>query len=202
MNPHHEALIFTRARIAVARAWGLRGSHPRGEICQCNGPGGVCRDGSPGAHPLHDQPSLTATKDPATVSAWAVDHPGENVLALTGERSRLLGLEFASGTVRSRREFDWGCLPPTVTTRSPGGSEIALFRWVRPPLVGPDILGEGVRVLGEGAWTPVPGSILPDGLVTWAARPNGGFADLPQRWRDAIREAQAGTPNIRVFARA
>lgn len=201
MTPHTEALIFVRARIAVARAWGVRDSHPRGLICCCNAPLGGCRLGSPGAHPVHDRHDLTGTKDAELLATWAVDRQGENLVALMGARSRLVGLEFPSGTARNRREHDFGRLPPTVTTRTPDGSETAFFRWVRPPRVAPDILGDGVRVLGEGAWAPVPGSALPGGVVTWAAPPAEGFADLPLRWRDALREAQAGTPNVRVFAR-
>ena len=201
MSPHVEALHFVDAGIAVARAWGLRDSHPRGEICQCNGPAGVCRYGAPGAHPLHDRPALAATTDRATVSAWAVDHRGENLVALTGRRSRLVGIRFANSKARGRQQFVLGKLPPTLTTLATDGSETRLFRWRNPPHIAPDALGRGVTVLAEGGWASVPGSALPDGLVTWAALPDEGFADLPAPWRDAIRAAQAGTPNIRIFAR-
>lgn len=202
MTLHTEALRFVDAGIAVARAWGLRASVGRGEVCGCNGPGGVCRLGAPGAHPLHDRPSLTATTDPAILAGWAVDHPGENLLAQTGERSRLIAIRFANSRARRRKKFEFGELPPTIATRAPDGAETRFFRLRNPPHVAPDALGRGVTVLAEGGWTSVPGSALPGGLVTWAALPDEGFADLPAPWRDAIRDKRTGTPSVRLFAHA
>lgn len=201
MTPHTEALHFIHAGIAVARGWSIRDSLGRGRICECNGPSGICRAGTPGAHPVHESPGLTATTDPDVLGEWASAHPGENILALTGRRSRLVALTFASANARRRRVFDFGKLPPTFATHAPDGSTTMLFRWERPPRVGPDVLGRGVTVHSEGGWTPAPGSALPAGVVTWTADPQRIVA-LPVSWRQGIQARQAGTPNIRLFAHA
>ena len=199
MTPYVEALHFVDAGIAVARAWGLRASIGRREQCGCNGPGGACRYGVPGAHPLHARPDRTATTAPATINSWADLHAGENLVALTGRQSRVVALTFASSNARRRRIFDFGRLPPTMTTCAPDGSVTMIFRWDRPPRIRPDVLGRGITVQGEGGWTPVPGSALPGGAVTWAADPQRIFA-LPASWRQGIEGRQAGTPNARIFA--
>lgn len=199
MSPHVEALHFVHSGIAVARSWGLRPSIGRGEQCGCNGPAGVCRAGTPGAHPVHESPGLTATTDPDVLGEWASAHPGENILAMTGRRSRIVALTFSSNNARRRRVFDFGKLPPTFTTYAPDGSVTMIFRWDRPPRVGPDVLGRGVTVHSEGGWTPVPGSALPGGAVTWVSDPQRVFA-LPAPWREGIETRQIATPNVRIFA--
>jgi hypothetical protein len=184
--------------IWVARAWGVRPSYPHASlICACHPGGrGACRANQPGAHPVHLTFADTATTSPHLVEEWARAWPGENLAALTGPRSRLVGIGAtdAEGLARARQQF--GRLPVTPTSQAPSGEVVGWYRMAQPPRVQRGALGMGLRVYGAGDWIPLPGSRTPSGVHRWLVAPaEAAFANLPGGWGAAINRAS----HCRVF---
>lgn len=195
----NSAATLAEAGVYLARAWGTRESVGRGRICACNADRDQCRVGLAGQHPVHRDPARAATRDPAVLEGWRRAFGGENMLALCGARSRLAAVEVAGPEALQRALQRHGPLPLTPTVRAPDGTLTALYRWGRPPLVDPAVLGVHVRVLAEGAHFLVPGSRLIDGEITWAVPPaDARLAGMPLGWRAAILDA----PRCRVFRAA
>lgn len=193
------AAALAGSGVWIARAWGTRESLGRGRICCCNADRSQCRVGLAGRHPVHALTALTATRDLDVILGWRRAFGGENMLALCGARSRLAAVEVAGPEALQRAQQRHGALPITPTVRAPDGTLTALYRWGRPPLVDPAVLGVHVRVLAEGAHFLVPGSRLIDGEVAWAVPPaDARLAGLPLSWRSAILDA----PRCRVFRAA
>lgn len=190
---------LAEAGVMIVRAWGVRPSLGRGMICTCNDEASFCRVGLPGAHAIHADPGRTATRDPAVLASWRTAFAGENMLLLTGARSRLAGLQFSDEEAFKAAARQFGPLPVTPTSRAPDGALTAFFRWARPALIDPNALGAGVVVHGEGGRLLVPGSRTLDGAVRWAVPPaDARLASLPLQWRAAILDA----PRCRVFRAA
>ncbi len=186
----NSAATLAEAGVYLARAWGTRESVGRGRICACNADRDQCRVGLAGRHPVHADPARTATRDPSILEGWRTAFASENMLALTGARSRLVGLSFQDREALHVTQRRFGALPFTPLSEAPGGSRTAWFRWARPPVIDPDGMGTNVRVHAEGARLLVPGSTLADGVAEWVVSPaDARIAGLPLPWRQTILNA-------------
>lgn len=182
------AIEVAMAGFAVTGLFGLRNAVGVGEVCGCgNGLGYPCP--TPGAHPRRRKHwRSTATTDPAAVVALLDHGPTDNLAACCGGRAGLLVLREHRPGALEDLEDDRGVLSATVTSIGPAGEVHYWYRGAAASVAASDALGQGVTVLGNGSFVPIPGSREPAGVHRWVMPPSKGpFAHLPPRWWARLR---------------
>lgn len=154
--------------------------------------------GPDGRSPLVKRGCYAATRDPAQIEAWWRERPAANVAIACGPASGLLALDVdrhggADGfAALAELVAEFGPLPPTVTSRTPGGGKHFLFRHpetARPEnRVGLKRYGadgsrrvyHGLDVRGAGGSICAPPSRKASGAYTWERDPfTTALADVP-----------------------
>lgn len=165
----------------------------------------------PGTKGVHD-----ATTDPATILAWAAEHPTANVgLAPALSGHAVLDVDCKNGTdglaslngiapeLCMKLELD---LPAGRVVRTPSGGYHVYFRTDIPLANSAGTLGKGLDVRGAGGYVVAPGSVIdgrayeltsaegPHPAPTWLGRPKAERVEVaePVDLDNPLALAQAG----------